>query len=288
MKFFKNLPKSTFTSLLGDFIISDFFTYLDVNRNEIDITTASIDNKTTLIEAAHTVYNDVNSFWAFVAANQTVNPFDLLASNSTVYAHQNIDKINLLLFPSLGDIDGAVAFPIGSIITPYVGNTGASYDLGSTGDFDVNGPFAIVEASSIYDGNMIIGPQYQSTFITVTGTAEHVTVIQKNVDGSYSWGGSYYVSNKKTATNRILQIVKPTQALSIYREIVAGNATIDSALPTAIPVPDDPAIPVPEANVETTNYSVQQTVDNIPKQIQAYVPSQLGFVQSSFVTTKYS
>ena len=82
MKFFKNLPKTSFASLSGDFIISDFFTYLDVNRNEIDISTVNIDNKTTLIEAAYVVYTDVNSFWAFVAANQTVNPFDLLSGNS--------------------------------------------------------------------------------------------------------------------------------------------------------------------------------------------------------------
>jgi hypothetical protein len=288
MKFFKNLPKTSFASLSGDFIISDFFTYLDVNRNEIDISTVNIDNKTTLIEAAYVVYSDVNSFWAFVAANQTVNPFDLLAPNNTLYAQQNKDRINLILFPDLGDTDGGVAFPVGSILTPYVGNTGASYEYGSTGDFDVNGPFAIVEASSFYDDNMIIGPQYGGTFITVTGTGPHITVIQKNVDGSYTWAGSYYASNKKSAASRVFEIAKPTQALSIYKEIVSGNSTIDSALPEAIPVPDSPANAVPEAIVGSVNYNVQQTVNNIPKQIQAYVPSQLGFVQSSFVTTKYS
>jgi hypothetical protein len=288
MKFFKNLPKSSFASLAGNFIISDFFTYLDVNRNEIDISTVNIDNKTTLIEAAHAVYNDVNSFWAFVAANQTTNPFDVLAPNSTVYAQQNKDKINLILLPNLGDNDGGVAFPVGSILTPYVGNTGASYQYGSTGDFDVNGPFAIVEASSFYDDNMIIGSQYGGTFITLTGTGPHITVIQKNVDGSYTWAGSYYAANKKSAANRVYEIVKPTQALTIYRETVAGNSTIDSGLPQAIPVPDSPEAAQPEVTVQTVNYDTQQTVNNIPKQIQAYVPSQLGFVQSSFVTTKYS
>lgn len=288
MKFFKNLPKFSFTSLAGNFTISDFFTYLDVNRNEIDISTVNIDNKTTLIEASYKVYNDVNSFWAFVAANQTVNPFDLLAPNSTLYAQQNKDHINLLLKPSLGDIDGGIAFPIGSILTPYTGNTGASYELGSTGEFDVNGPFAIVEATSFYDDNMIIGPQYGGTFITVTGTGPHITVIQKNADGSYTWAGSYYAENKKTAVERIVEIVKPTQALSIYREEVSGNVTVDEVLAEAVPVPDSPLVPVPDVTVQTINYNVQQTVNNIPKQIQAYVPSQLGYVQSSFVTTKYN
>lgn len=288
MKFFKNLPKSSFASLAGNFIISDFFTYLDVNRNEIDISTVNIDNKTTLIEAAHVVYDDVNSFWAFVAANQTTNPFDLLAPNNTLYADQNRNKINLILFPSLEDIDGAVTFPVGSILTPYVANTGASYQLGSTGEFDVNGPFAIIEAASFYDNNMIVGPQYAGTFISVTGTGEHITVIQKNDDGSYTWAGSYFASNKKLAANRVYEIVKPTQALSIFKETVSGNVTIDEATPVAVPVPDSPSSALPDPVVQTINYDTQQTINNIPKQIQAYVPSQLGFVQSSFVTTKYS
>jgi hypothetical protein len=290
MKFFKNLPQTGFNSSIGSFSISDFFTYLDVNRNAIDITTAKVDDKTTLVEAAYRVYNDVNSFWTFVAANQTVNPFDLLAPNSTVYSQQNISKINLLLFSSPGVTTGASSFYPGSIIMPYTGNTGASYQLGVTGNFDVNGPFTIVEATSFYDGNMIIGPQYNSTFISVTGTADHVTVIQKNVDGTYTWAGTYYTGNKKSSGDRIIQIIQNTQAQTIYRETTTGNRTIDYVQPQAVPAPDDEnQIAVPAGSTAPTlTYTIQQTVNNAPKQIQAYVPSQLGFVQSSFITTKYS
>jgi hypothetical protein len=291
MKFFSNLPKTSFSSSIGSFTISDFFTYLDVDRNKIDITTVNIDNKTTLVEAGYRVYNDVNSLWAFVAANETINPFDLLAPNSNIYSQQNIDKINLLLFSSAGATTGSVAFQPGSIIVPYVGNTGASYQLGVTGNFDVNGPFAIVEATSFYDGNMIIGPQYLNTFINVTGTADHVTVIQKNIDGSYQWAGSYYTKNKKTSGNRVIQIIQNTQAQTIYRETTAGNYTIDSVKQAPNPVPDDdnPNTPIPVgATAATITYTVQQSVNRLNKQIQAYVPSQLGLVQTSFVTTKYN
>ena len=290
MKFFKNLPKTTFNSSVGSFDISDFFTYLDVDRNNITITAANVDDKTTLVEAAYRVYNDVNSFWAFVAANQTINPFELLAPNSTLYSQSNVDKINLLLFPTAGVTVGASSFAPGSIIMPYVGNTGASYQLGVTGNYDVNGPFTIVEATSFYDGNMIIGPQYNSTFISVTGTAEHVTVIQKNLDGTYTWAGTFYTGNKKYSGNRIIQIIQNTQAQTIYRETTTGNRTIDYVQPQAVPAPDDEnQTPVPSNTpAPTLTYTVQQTVNNVPKQIQAYVPSQLGFVQSSFVTTKYS
>jgi hypothetical protein len=86
MKFFTNLPKTTFSSTIGSFTISDFFTYLDIESAFIEEGTVTIDNKTTLVEAAATVYQDPNSFWAFVAANNTVNPFDLLADNATDFA----------------------------------------------------------------------------------------------------------------------------------------------------------------------------------------------------------
>jgi hypothetical protein len=33
MKFFDNLPKTRFTSTIGNFLISDFFTYLNIEGN---------------------------------------------------------------------------------------------------------------------------------------------------------------------------------------------------------------------------------------------------------------
>ena len=94
MKFFNNLPKTTFSTTLGNFNISDFFTYLDVDKTQVDETTVAVDDKTTLVEAAHNVYKDVNSIWAFVAANNTINPFDLVAPNSSMFATNNADKID--------------------------------------------------------------------------------------------------------------------------------------------------------------------------------------------------
>ena len=36
MKFFNNLPKTTFTTSIGNFVISDFFTYLDITKKQLD------------------------------------------------------------------------------------------------------------------------------------------------------------------------------------------------------------------------------------------------------------
>jgi hypothetical protein len=205
MKFFNNLPKTTFTTTIGDFVISDFFTYLDVTKKQLDTNSISVDDKTTLIEASYQTYTDTNNFWTFLSANKTINPFDLLSLNSFLFSKNNADKINLTLLPSPGAVTGGSAFPIGSIIVPATGNTGASYTFGYTGNFNINGQFALIESTSYYDGNMIIGTQYGGTgpFITVAGTAENVTVLQKNQDGSFTWAGSYYTGNKKLYSDEI-------------------------------------------------------------------------------------
>ena len=61
MKFFNNLPKTTFTTSIGNFVISDFFTYLDITKKQLDTNTISVDDKTTLIEASYQTYTDTNN-----------------------------------------------------------------------------------------------------------------------------------------------------------------------------------------------------------------------------------
>jgi len=281
MKFFNNLPKTTFTTTIGDFVISDFFTYLDVTKKQLDTNSISVDDKTTLIEAAYQTYTDTNNFWTFLSANETINPFDLLSPNSFLFSKNNADKINLTLLPSPGAVTGGSAFPIGSIIVPATGNTGACYTYGYTGNFNINGQFALIENTSYYDGNMIIGTQYGGTgpFITVAGTAENVTVLQKNQDGSFTWAGSYYTGNKKLYSDKVISQVLEYDAKVIDKEIVSSNPTLDTYLPTSTPL---------LGITSPTLYTALQTVKNGSKKIQAYVPSQLGVLQSSFVTAKYS
>ena len=282
MKFFNNLPKTIFTSSIGDFKISDFFTYLDVERTTIEEGTITIDNKTTLLEAAYTVYTDSDSFWAIVAANNVINPFFLLEDNASIYSKNNEEKINMTLFPTAGATTGGVAFPVGSIVLPYIGNTGPAYNYGSTGNFKLNGPFALIEETSFYDGSMVIGPQRGGTgpFIRVNATQDLVAVIQLNSDGSYSSAGNYYTSDKTSYLNKTISVSTPQDAKIIYKQPKSSNITIDEELEMV--TPGDPSL----LAIETT-VSVKQYIDTVSKTVQAYVPSQLGLVQSSFITTKY-
>jgi len=282
MKFFNNLPKTVFTSSIGDFRISDFFTYLDVERTTIEEGTITIDNKTTLLEAAYTVYTDSDSFWAIVAANNVINPFFLLEDNASIYSKNNEEKINMTLFPTAGATTGGVAFPVGSIVLPYIGNTGPAYNYGSTGNFKLNGPFALIEETSFYDGSMVIGPQRGGTgpFIIVNATQDLVAVIQLNSDGSYSSAGNYYTADKTSYLNKTISVSTPQDAKTIYKQPKSSNVTIDEELEMV--TPGDPSL----LAIETT-VSVKQYIDTVAKTLQAYVPSQLGLVQSSFITTKY-
>ena len=281
MKFFNNLPKTTFTTSIGNFVISDFFTYLDITKKQLDTNTISVDDKTTLIEASYQTYTDTNNFWTFLSANKTINPFDLLTVNSFLFSKNNADKINLILLPSPGAVTGGTAFPIGSIIVPATGNTGASYTFGYTGNFNIQGQFALIESTSYYDGNMIIGTQYGGTgsFISVTGTAENVTVLQKNTDGSFTWAGTYYTGNKKLYSDKVLSQVLEYDAKIIDKESISSNPTLDTYLPSSTPL---------LGITSPVLYTTLQTVKNTSKQIKVFIPSQLGVLQSSFVTAKYS
>ena len=282
MKFFKNLPKINFTSSIGTYSISDFFTYLDVENAPINESTINIDDKTTLIEASYKFYSDTNTLWAFVAANNVINPFDLLAPNTITFQKNIADKINFTLFDDPEDVTGGIALPMGSIILPSIGNTGPSYGYGFTGNYNLYGALAVVEESSFYDGNMVIGSQVGGpAFIVVGAATEKVIALQKNTDGSFTYRLGWYTGNKTTLGQKVVKIVQSTDGKVISKASTSSKVTIDELLPKSPPVKG-------AAATTTTTYTVSQTVADTSKIIQAYTPSELGLIQSAFVTTKYN
>jgi|694.fasta_scaffold141425_2 hypothetical protein len=282
MKFFKNLPKINFTSSIGTYSISDFFTYLDVEHAPINEGTINIDDKTTLIEASYKFYNDTNTLWAFVAANNVINPFDLLAPNTITFQKSIVGKINLTLFDDPDDVTGGIALPVGSILLPSIGNIGPSYSYGFTGNYNLYGALAVVEESSFYDGNMVIGSQVGGpAFIVVGAPTEKVIALQKNTDGSFTNRLGWYTGNKTTLGQKVIKIVESTDGKIIIKGSTSSKVTIDELLPKSPPVKG-------AAATTTTTSTVSQTVADTSKIIQAYTPSELGLIQSSFVTTKYN
>lgn len=281
MKYFENLPKRTFESTIGNFEISDFFTYLDNSNVAIDKSNIEIDSKTTLLEASYSVYNDPNSFWLFLAANNTVNPFTLLATNANIFITENEGKINLGLVNNPAGSTG-LAFPVGSIIVPYVGNTGDSAAYSSIGNFSLDGPLTLIEDTSYYQRQMIIKDQKGGTFISPNGlTGSSIVVITPIEGGTYSIQKLLYPSNPKKAIDTTVKVELTTEGF--IEEYSYSDKYTPSKTKSA------PAASLDfSGSTASTQITALESVELSSKNIPAYVQSQIGLLKSLFVAAKYS
>jgi hypothetical protein len=285
MKFFENLPKTSFETTIGTFSISDFFTYLDVENAPIQESNISIDSKTTLLEAAATTYQDPDSFWAIVAANNVINPFTLVESNVNIFTNDNKNNQCFVLTSQayfLPAANGFTAAPIGSLIFPYLSdNLAPPYSFASTGYYDMNGPMAVIVDSSFYDLTTTVSIVKGGNNFLSTLTAAPLTVIPLKSDGSYGEPFFRFMRSLQTSNNKVIKQVNSTDGKTIYKNTRDFNTapTLDTILPQSTPLNGVTAY---------TTYTAQQEITIASKNIQAYVPKQLGLIQSSFVTTKYN
>lgn len=290
MKYFENLPKKTFTSSIGDFSISDFFTYLDPNLGIIDESPLTVDSKTTLLEAAYSTYGDLNSFWMFVSANETINPFTLLSTNTNIFLTQNEEKTSLELVDSVSGIT-TYTFPKGSLIAPYVPNSGGSYSYSSVGNFNLNGPLSIIESVSYFKGNMIIKDQRGATysFINQSGiTGSQVVIIYPTEGGTYAIQTPLFPTKTKSATKEIVELTVEEIGIveELYGDLLSptkGKSTSGSSKST----PSAPPATI-DGITTATPISALKALELQSKNITAYLPEQTGILKSLFVTAKYN
>lgn len=282
MKFFENLPKTSFESTIGTFQISDFFTYLDVENAPIQESSISIDSKTTLLEAAAATYEDVDSFWAIVAANNVINPFTLVQSNVSIFTNNNKNNKCIILssIPQFAPINitNDCNIPIGSLIFPYYGDNGNPYSYGNTGNYDMNGPMGLVVDSSLYDLTVTVSVVKGGSDFIVTDTP--VTVILLNSDGTYGPRFTQFITSIQEAKNKVVKQVNTTDGKTIYKNVRdrGGEPTLDTSIPQENPL---------DGVTAYTLYTAEDEIKLASKNIQAYVPKQLGLIQASFVATKY-
>jgi len=285
MKYFENLPKKNFTSTIGDFEISDFFTYLDFSDLSLNISTIQIDSKTTLLEASYSVYNDINSFWLFLVSNNTINPFNLLATNVNIFITENTNKIDLTLVSSPTGSTG-IAFPEGSIIVPYIANTGDSASYSSTSNFDLNGPLTLIEETMFYDSTMIIKDQKGNTFISNDGTTgSAVLVITPINGGTYSVNKLLYPSKTKDAILAVAKVELSSESkiedIGVSDKYTPRSGSKSSKSSVAISAD---AIGV----CGGSEITALEVIETTSKNIDAIIQSQVGLLKSLFVTTKYN
>lgn len=285
MKYFANLPKTNFVTSIGNFSISNFFTYIDTTDSRIDESNVTIDNKTTLLEAAYSTYQDINSFWMFVLANSVVNPFTLLSQNAKIFVEENKTKTTLSFTKDSAGTTNYV-FPKGSIVLPYVTNSGGSYSYSSVGNFDLNGPLSIIENTIYFTERMTIKDQKGATysFISQDGsTGSQVVVLSPTPGGTYTIQKQFLPYNTKSAINEVVKVEISAEA---YVEDLTSAISPKSTSKTK-----SSPTPVLAASIEVEGekqITAVQEVEITSKTISAYVPARTGILKNLFVSAKYN
>jgi hypothetical protein len=147
-----SLPKRSYETTIGFFKIVDFTSFYSVASVNIDKNTINVDKSTTLVEKAASIYNDPNSFWLFLIANNTINPFTLTKQSSTSQI-QNYNISETIIATVSGT---EIYSPAGSIITKYSATGGSAWQFSSVGNFSITGGFALVDTYNPYSKRLIM------------------------------------------------------------------------------------------------------------------------------------
>lgn len=278
MKYFDQLPKRNFETTNGTYTISDFFSYYKFNFDLVSKKEFEFDSKTTLIEAASKLYEDPNSFWLLLLANNWINPFTLLEDNSTEFNKKNQEKY----VTTLGLQSGTTGYYMlpGSIILPYSATGGNPYDYSYVGNFDLNGQIFVVEDQDSYTKKLTLKPALSG----MTSYALYDNTAQQYID--YKSATGYIVSttaditNSGKGTQKYLQTDEVIQYSNVSNNISFRNMAI-SDVPTQFSIPDG-------VNNPTTQYTKEEAVIIVNKKINTFVPSELSKVTRNLITVKYT
>jgi hypothetical protein len=210
MRYFSTLPQNTFTSTIGNFTIASFFSYYEYEDSLINKVTQEVDNKTTLTELSYRVYQDNNSLWLFLLANNITDPYELLSESPALYVQNNQNNISLGIQP-YSSPSGTVVVGAGSILAPFANTYGSPWEYSSIGSWDLDGSFALVDNTDYYNGTVTIKEQKNGVdFIGIDAANDDISVIQ-STGSTYSTDNSseepiYQTKNKVSPINDIVYI----------------------------------------------------------------------------------
>jgi hypothetical protein len=269
MKYFEKLPKISYDTTIGSFNVVSPFAYYDINSSFIQTQPYEVDSKTTLLEAGAVLYGDANSFWAFLIANNTINPFTLLAQNTDLLKSDSDGKYTFNVTGSTANqyvVLGQRTILIKYDPTQVTGITGT---FGQTGAWDLYGDFALVESTNSYNKKITTKPvQGTKGNFNIGATAD--TMVAFN----YTGNSGYAVSTKGItpgAVTPFISSVKASRTPSTGENVIESVA--DETTPTTSP---------------TITYSVEDVAIQTPKTIKAIVPSQLNKLFNNLIYIKYS
>ena len=275
MKYFSSLPKRTFTTTIGEFTISDFFTRYEINYDLALTKDVELDSHSTLIELSQNIYQDNNSIWLILLANEFTDPFSLAATNTGLFKDENQAKISTALKIKAYVSGSPITVGTSSIIAPYVAASGSSWSYSSIGNFDLNGPFTLVERTDYYAGKSLLKEQKIQTFIlagTSSGT-ESLYALDNQSGGEYTdYGYELTTKDKIQATAEVVEISNQQLASSIEGISAAYETTF--------------ATPIPPSVSSGTNETITalQYVSSQNKNLKVFIPSQVSKILSNLIT----
>jgi hypothetical protein len=281
MKLFTNLPKKTYSTEIGNISLSSFYSFYNKNIKNQRQSSVTIDNKTTLIEASLSVFNDPDSLWVFLHSNNSINPFKITDSNATNFISENEIKTSFNSYSTTtGYYASGATFnpPAGSILTPYVGATsGKPWEYSYVGNFDLNGGLALVEKSKSFGQTVTVKPSVDSGEDFIYPSTTPIT----NLTFIYKGDTYFSIKNNTTANNSI----KYTD--SVYDQTTSDQTKKTNSPAEATGMADNGSMFVQQQNITTTT-TVQEYVENQTKQINVIASIDLVSSLSSLITPKYS
>jgi hypothetical protein len=280
MKLFRNLQTKSYTTPIGNINISNFYNFYRKDFVNKRMSSIEIDNKTTLVEASIKVYSNPDMMWALLFTNNKINPFKLTKQNATNYLNNTSGLVSFNPVTTNSGFYGAgITFtvPSGSVLTTYSENTGASWSYSSIGNFDLNGPFSVVEKPSSYSLSVTIKESKNNTSgnIVTPGTDN---------GGTFSFiynGATYYRLNNKATNKNTLQYSK-----TIEKE-VAKNKSKEVVTDSGLKNTDTKEFNFLQES-ETDYLTVEQNIKAKTKMINFIVLSDLSSSLSKLIVPKYS
>ena len=273
MKYFDKLPKRTYETTLGSFSISDYFSYYKFNFNLVNKREFEFDSKTTLVEAASTLYEDPNSFWLILLANETINPFLLFVDNYTDYIQNNQYKTTTKIRP-LGAGSDAKFMNAGSIVVLNSPTSGNPYDFSYVGNFDLNGDIYIVESQNSYTKEITLKPTANGTSFTENANLSDVQYIDSELSQTWelSTTDPYWATEVSSYLNSV--------------ESIDDSGPIGTILFKDMTISDRPPVYSPTYNYNQQSY--QEAAQYANRKVNIFNPSELSKVTSRLITIKYT
>lgn len=273
MKYFDKLPKRSYETTIGSFSISDYFSYYKFNFSLVNKRQFEFDSKTTLVEAASSLYEDPNSFWLILLANERINPFLIFKDNYKNYIENNQYKTTA----KIGNQAGPTGYYMGagSIVMPYSATGGNRYDFNYVGNFSLDGNIYIVEDLDSYTKRVTLKP-------TPSGSAPLIN------DPSYD----VQFIDTESATTLQQTTETPIVASEVYSyldtvEAIEDSGPIGSLLFKNMLQADVPNVYSP-ASSQTSEQTYQEAAQYANRKVNIFNPSELSKVTSRLITIKYT